>query len=165
MDHGKPTTASQEATYGGVDVNRQRCIDVGLLKIIHSILTRYVAVSGPTIDDLKVAKTAVGALLNSCFGFGMSHLRVIYSLNFCLEPSRAALIALGTPDAVIQLSLSLYPPARWAVTHEEDAPIESLTGSYQLRIGLTDWAWRLVSAITEGGTLIRQTDPTLLTTL
>lgn len=117
------------------DVNRQRCIDVGLLNIIQSILNQYTTVSEPTIDDLKVAKTAVGALLNSCFGF---------------EPSRKALIALGTPDTAIQLSLSLYPPAKWVTIQEDSTSLDILITSYQLRIGLTDWTWRLVSAIAEG---------------
>ncbi len=71
----------KNATDSGVDVNRQRCIDVGLLNIIHSILNQYITVPEPTIDDLKVAKTAVGALLNSCFGFGMLLLGAKQSLT------------------------------------------------------------------------------------
>jgi hypothetical protein len=53
-----------------LDPNRQQFLDAKFHDVTLSILKGYIAMPNPTTGNLKVAKTAVGALLNSCFSFG-----------------------------------------------------------------------------------------------
>lgn len=57
------------------DENRQRFLDAGLHKAVLSILNLYSSadISSLSLDDFKVAKTAVGVILNSCLGYGTYH--------------------------------------------------------------------------------------------
>lgn len=66
-------------------------------------------------------------------------------------PARTHLISLKAPNAILLLARALYPPARWAVSPDNDGSLENLISSYQIRSGLADWCWRLISAIVEDG--------------
>jgi hypothetical protein len=55
------------------DVNRQQFLDAKFQEsALKFIKTCTSSSSELDVDDLKIAKTAVGALLNSCYGFGLS---------------------------------------------------------------------------------------------
>ncbi|KAG8809907.1 hypothetical protein FRC17_003181 [Serendipita sp. 399] len=137
--HTIPALPLKLATFEMLRV--QQFLDAGLLEILVSLIEMHKQLDSPTTEDLKVAKTAVGAMLNACLGF---------------EPAKLYLRKLGAPGAVIALSLSLYPPGVWSLAPETSEPLDLLSNSYQIRTGLADWSWRVVSAINEGaeGTLI-----------
>ncbi|PVG02274.1 hypothetical protein CPB86DRAFT_780693 [Serendipita vermifera] len=118
------------------DVNRQHFVDAKFHETIVSIIKLYTTCSTHDVDDLKVAKTAVGAILNTCFGYA---------------PARSQLLSLGAPKAILQLSSRLYLPGKWATPDNSDSsqPLDSLISSYQIRIGLSDWSWRVISTLGE----------------
>jgi hypothetical protein len=73
MDHGMSYISCltlKVETKRLLDPNRQKFLDTKFHDVTLSILKRYIALPNPTNGDLKVAKTAIGALLNSCFSFG-----------------------------------------------------------------------------------------------
>ncbi|KIM29117.1 hypothetical protein M408DRAFT_329123 [Serendipita vermifera MAFF 305830] len=116
------------------DANRQQFLDANFHESALSLLQGYISVQNLTLDALKVAKTAIGALLNSCYSFA---------------PARSHLISLKAPNTILCVSQALYPPARWPTKSTEEESLETLISSYQIRSGLSDWSWRLLSAIAE----------------
>ncbi|KAG8812174.1 hypothetical protein FRC18_003052 [Serendipita sp. 400] len=143
--HEIPTTPPKLATFEMLrvaanlcmdhDVNRQQFLDAGLLDILLSLIGLHRQLANPSADDLKVAKTAVGSMLNACLGY---------------EPAKLYLRKSGAPGAVISLSLAIYPPGEWTSRPETGENVDSISSLYQIRIGLVDWSWRVVSAINEG---------------
>jgi hypothetical protein len=135
------------------DANRQQFLDAKFQEsALKFIKTCTSSSSELDVDDLKIAKTAVGALLNSCYGFGLSiYYHQIQHFNVRPAPARSCLISLGAPAELLALSTTLYPPAHWANKPEDAGKLEDLIALYQIRIGLADWSWRVLSAINEGG--------------
>jgi hypothetical protein len=135
------------------DANRQQFLDANFQEsALKFIKTCTSSSSELDVDDLKSAKTAVGALLNSCYGFGLSiYPCQIQHSNVRLAPARSRLISLRAPAELLTLSTTLYPPAHWASKAEDAEKLDDLIALYQIRIGLADWSWRVLSAINEGG--------------
>jgi hypothetical protein len=109
-----------------------------------------------SIPHLKIAKTAIGVLLNATLGYGI-YLPFFdsFASHMCLEPVRSRLTAHETAITILRLSAAIYPPGRWAVEEaplspEDPATDEALIESWTIRSGLSNWAWRLIAELKGG---------------
>ncbi|KAG8998705.1 hypothetical protein FRB94_005966 [Tulasnella sp. JGI-2019a] len=120
------------------DDNRQRLLDAGYTDSVLSLLKAYsmdvskvsetgTAAANATLNDLKLVKTAVGALLNASMGY---------------EPVRGSLVSAGAPSTIVTLSSRLYSPGSWASATSDDA-VEQWTW----RSGLSAWSWRALETL------------------
>ncbi|KAF5331076.1 hypothetical protein D9619_005541 [Psilocybe cf. subviscida] len=123
--------------------NRGALLEVGFPQAVISILEAYAESipSPPTgkplplsIPHLKVVRTSIGVLLNASIGFDMAKAR--------LTSYEAAL-------TIIKLSANIYPPTAWA-SAEPPASEEVFAEEWALRWGISNWAWRTVSALKDG---------------
>ncbi|KAG5646638.1 hypothetical protein DXG03_002628 [Asterophora parasitica] len=122
--------------------NRSRLLEAGFPQAITSLLEGYVELipSPPHTNPLdlsdahlKIIRTSIGALLNASLGY---------------EPVKMRLISLEAPLTILKLSTAIYPTGYWTNASPDetnlDAPSE---GSWGLRFGLSDWAWRAISEL------------------
>ncbi|TFK54932.1 hypothetical protein OE88DRAFT_1710689 [Heliocybe sulcata] len=127
------------------DDNRGFLLEAGFPQTVVSLLEGYtesipsnrhradpIALS---ISDLRVIKTAIGVLLNCSIDY---------------EPVKSRLISLEAAITILRLSAAIYPPGSWMTVQ---APAESsedeLIESWNLRSGLSSWAWRAISELRE----------------
>ncbi|EJU05755.1 hypothetical protein DACRYDRAFT_98363 [Dacryopinax primogenitus] len=78
------------------------------------------------LDDLRVIKTAVGALLNISASF---------------DPAKEKLLRLGAPLIVLRIIVGLYPAGGWASTSASTS-IPDMKEEWLWRFGVSNWAWR-----------------------
>ncbi|KZO95175.1 hypothetical protein CALVIDRAFT_483060 [Calocera viscosa TUFC12733] len=78
------------------------------------------------LDDIRVIKTAVGALLNISAGF---------------DPAREKLIKLGAPLVILRVVVGIYPAGGWAATSASTS-IPDMKDEWTWRSGVSNWAWR-----------------------
>ncbi|KAG8684963.1 hypothetical protein FRC08_013383, partial [Ceratobasidium sp. 394] len=111
------------------DGNRQRLLDVGLVQLVLSALDAYGQESLELeLDDLKVAKTSVGFLLNT---------------SMKNDSMRKKLIELDTPRIVLKLSTEIYSVGSWTKTVSGEEEPETWTW----RSGLSSWVRRLIDSL------------------
>ncbi|EMD38507.1 hypothetical protein CERSUDRAFT_113687 [Gelatoporia subvermispora B] len=128
------------------DVNRGCLLEAGFPQIVVSLLEGY-AESLPssqteslplTIPDLKIVKTAVGVLLNASLGY---------------EPAKSRLKSLEAAMTILRLSMAVYVPAWWIRPSAQISILdESSIESWNLRTGMSSWAWRVISELREDET-------------
>ncbi|KZT59782.1 hypothetical protein CALCODRAFT_449714 [Calocera cornea HHB12733] len=78
------------------------------------------------LDDIRVIKTAVGALLNISAEF---------------DPAREKLRKLGAPLVILRMVIGIYPAGGWAATSASTS-IPDLKEEWVWRSGVSNWAWR-----------------------
>ncbi|QRW00062.1 hypothetical protein RhiJN_28080 [Ceratobasidium sp. AG-Ba] len=111
------------------DGNRQKLLDVGLVKAVLSALDTYDQQSNELdLDDLKVAKTSVGFLLNA---------------SMKNDTMRAKFIELDAPRIVLKLAAEIYNVGSWTKTVSGEEEPETWTW----RSGLSSWVRRLVDSL------------------
>ncbi|KAG8744125.1 hypothetical protein FRC12_014869 [Ceratobasidium sp. 428] len=111
------------------DGNRQKLLDVGLVQSVLSALDAYGQESLELdLEDIKVAKTSVGFLLNA---------------TMKNDSMRAKFIELDAPRIVLKLSTEIYGVGSWTktVSGEEEPEI------WTWRSGLSSWARRLIDSL------------------
>ncbi|KAI9508276.1 hypothetical protein F5148DRAFT_1197562 [Russula earlei] len=123
------------------DENRGHLLDSGFLHEIVTLLERYTdlipsdksTVFLPlSVAHLKVVRTAIGVLLNASMGY---------------EPVKAALNTDEAPVAILRLAGAIYPAGAWAKSPPPHIPPGEFDESWQLRNGLSSWAWRAIGEL------------------
>lgn len=106
---------------------------------------------------LKVVRTAIGVLLNASMGYGalLPFLddRQDALTNACSnpEPVKTALNTVEAPVAILRLAGVIYPAGAWAKCPAPHIPPEECDESWQLRSGLSSWAWRAIGELKYNG--------------
>ncbi|KAI0273370.1 hypothetical protein BC834DRAFT_853485 [Gloeopeniophorella convolvens] len=125
------------------DENRGQLLDSGFLTALVTLLGRYVELIPSdkatgllplSVPHLKVVKTAIGVLLNATLGY---------------EPVKSSLNTAETPALILKLAGAIYPAGSWATSPATHVPPEELDESWQLRSGLSSWAWRAIGELGE----------------
>ncbi|KAG8217480.1 hypothetical protein J3R82DRAFT_5625 [Butyriboletus roseoflavus] len=143
------------------DQNRGQLLEAGFPQATVSLLEGY-ADQLPTqpqvnplplsISHLQVIKTAIGFLLNSSLGY---------------EPVKFRLTALEVAMTLVRLSSAIYPAGAWmrgptslfpAESSEFDDIPEHMAESWTLRIGLSNWTWRLITELRDDAHPLFETD-------
>ncbi|KAF7967687.1 hypothetical protein HWV62_33381 [Athelia sp. TMB] len=136
MDHGKSLHLIYE--------NRGHLLEAGFPQEVVSLLEGYVS----TIPDdfsflreplplttahLKIIKTAIGALLNAVIGS---------------DAVRSRLTSLDAAKTMLQLAVAIYPAASWITVEKIPGTADGdLQESWDLRSGLSNWAWRTIEEL------------------
>ncbi|KAH7916041.1 hypothetical protein BJ138DRAFT_1229379, partial [Hygrophoropsis aurantiaca] len=126
------------------DPNRGQLLDAGFPQAIVSLLEGFAdtipsgIVTEPlplSIANLQVVKTAIGVLLNASLGY---------------EPVKFRLTSLEVAMTLVRLSSAIYPTASWmrdSILTSGEGVAQEITESWNLRSGLTNWAWRLIAEL------------------
>lgn len=118
------------------DDNRGHLLESGFLVALVTLLKRYTDLIPPdkptdflplSVAHLRVVRTAVGVLLNASLGY---------------EPVKAALNTAEAPVTILRLAVAIYPAGAWARSPQPLIPPGEFEESWQLRSGLSSWAWR-----------------------
>ncbi|KAH9001031.1 hypothetical protein EDB92DRAFT_2078658 [Lactarius akahatsu] len=118
------------------DENREHLLESGFLTALVSLLGRYtdlIPSDKPTdflplsVAHLRVVRTAIGVLLNASLGY---------------EPVKAVLNTSEAPATILRLAVAIYPSGAWARSPQPRIPPGEFEESWQLRSGLSSWAWR-----------------------
>lgn len=106
-----------------------------------------------SISHLKVVRTSIGVLLNASIGFGQSpYLFLCPTSNntpLLIDLAKARLTSFEAALTIIKLSANIYPPTSWA-SPEPPASEGQFSEEWALRWGISNWAWRTVSALKDG---------------
>jgi len=125
------------------DGNRAHLLEAGFPQILVSLLEGYAEAISPLpntkilsipLPDLKVIRTAIGVLLNASIGF---------------DAVKYRLLSLEAAMTMLKLSTAIYPPGAWT-NHSIYGNVLNLDVSeeaWEMRSGLTNWAWRAISEI------------------
>ncbi|EPQ58166.1 hypothetical protein GLOTRDRAFT_136931 [Gloeophyllum trabeum ATCC 11539] len=127
------------------DDNRGFLLEAGFPQTVVSLLegytesipsSRHRADPAPlSIPDLKLIKTAIGVLLNCSIDY---------------EPVKSRLISLEAAITILRLSAAIYPPGSWMASQPSaDSSDQEFLESWNLRSGLSSWAWRAISELRE----------------
>lgn len=123
------------------DENRGHLLKSGFLNALVTLLERYtdlIPADKPTdflplsVAHLKVVRTAIGVLLNASMGY---------------EPVKTALNTVEAPVTILRLAGVIYPAGAWAKSPAPHIPPEECDESWQLRSGLSSWAWRAIGEL------------------
>ncbi|KAF8959042.1 hypothetical protein BDZ97DRAFT_2045486 [Flammula alnicola] len=123
--------------------NRAALLEVGFPQSVMAILEGYAeSIPSPpnakplplSIPHLKIVRTSIGLLLNASIGFDL--------VKFRLTSLEAAL-------TIIKLSSTLYPPTAW-ISYVNDPSKDAFIEEWDLRSGISNWAWRTMSALKDG---------------
>ena len=102
-----------------------------------------------TLDDLKIIKTAFGALLNASMDYSTSGylLLMVFLLSalFAAEPVRSKLVSLQAPAIILRLTSVIYPAGLWRKA-SLGSP-EVLSAMWTWRAGLAAWSWRALEVL------------------
>ncbi|OCH95510.1 hypothetical protein OBBRIDRAFT_873797 [Obba rivulosa] len=123
------------------DENRGSLLEAGFPQAVLSLLEGYAESIPPTpagvlplgTPDLKIAKTAIGVLLNASLGY---------------EPVQSRLRSLEAAMTILKLSMAIYRPGSW-LQSPQGVPIDE--ESWNLRASLSSWAWRVISELRDDG--------------
>ncbi|KAG6376111.1 hypothetical protein JVT61DRAFT_2083 [Boletus reticuloceps] len=143
------------------DQNRGQLLEAGFPQATVSLLEGY-AEHLPTqpqanplplsISHLQVIKTAIGFLLNSSLGY---------------EPVKFRLTSLEVAMTLVRLSSAIYPVGSWMRDPTSLFPLKSSgldsiserdAESWTLRIGLSNWTWRLITELRDDAHPLFDTD-------
>ncbi|KDR81566.1 hypothetical protein GALMADRAFT_239590 [Galerina marginata CBS 339.88] len=122
------------------DENRAALLEVGFPQSVMSLLEGYAeTIPSPqssiplplSIPHLKIVRTSIGVLLNASIGF---------------DPVKFRLISLEAALTIIKLSSTIYPPTAWTSYQSNFLEAEGIE-EWNLRSGISNWAWRTVSAL------------------
>jgi hypothetical protein len=69
------------------------------------------------------------------------------------EPVKTALNVVEAPVAIFRLATTIYPAGAWARSPAPYIPPEEFDESWQLRSGLSSWAWRAIGELKDNGAL------------
>ncbi|KAF4614699.1 hypothetical protein D9613_003020 [Agrocybe pediades] len=120
--------------------NRAALLEVGFPQSVLSLLEGYAeGIPSPplgsplllSISHLKVVRTAIGVLLNASIGY---------------DPVKFRLISLEAAHTIIKLSANIYPPTAW-ISQQPESLSEDFIEEWDVRSGISNWAWRTVSAL------------------
>ncbi len=67
------------------------------------------------------------------------------------EPVKTALNTVEAPAAILRLAGVIYPAGAWAKSPAPHIPPEESDESWQLRSGLSSWAWRAIGELKYNG--------------
>ncbi|KAH7889737.1 hypothetical protein F5I97DRAFT_1802615 [Phlebopus sp. FC_14] len=136
------------------DQNRGHILEAGFPQAIVSLLEGYAEniPRGPQEDPLplpiihlQIIRAAVGLLLNASLGY---------------EPVKFRLTSLEVCMTLVRLSSAIYPAGAWMRSTKNLFPVDSadlanssecVVESWNVRITLSDWTWRVVSELTDNG--------------
>ncbi|KAF8266452.1 hypothetical protein EI94DRAFT_1830630 [Lactarius quietus] len=130
------------------DENRGQLLDSGFLNALVTLLQRYTDLIPPdkpteflplSVAHLKVVRTAIGVLLNASLGY---------------EPVKAALNTAGAPVTILRLTVVIYPTGAWARSPQPLIPPGEFEESWQLRSGLSSWAWRATGELKDNASAV-----------
>lgn len=122
------------------DENRAALLEAGFPQAVLTLLEGYAeTIPSPpdlrplplAIPHLKIVRTSIGVLLNASIGF---------------DPVKFRLISLEATLTIIKLSSTIYPPTSWT-SYQNNCSEEGFTEEWTLRSGISNWAWRTVSAL------------------
>ena len=68
------------------------------------------------------------------------------------EPVKAALNTAEAPVTILRLGVAIYPTGVWARSPQPLIPPGEFEESWQLRSGLSSWAWRATGELKDNGT-------------
>lgn len=71
------------------------------------------------------------------------------NMPLLIDLAKARLTSFEAALTIIKLSANIYPPTSWA-SAEASASEEEFTEEWALRWGISNWAWRTVSALKDG---------------
>src|ERR1700752_2553935 len=69
------------------------------------------------------------------------------------DPVKNALNVAEAPVAILRLAVAIYPAGAWAQSPAPHIPPEEFDESWQLRSGLSSWAWRAIGELKDNGAL------------
>ncbi|KAG9318442.1 hypothetical protein JVU11DRAFT_533 [Chiua virens] len=143
------------------DQNRGHLLEAGLPQAVVSLLEGYVdplprqPQTNPLplhTSHLQVIKTAIGFLLNSSLGY---------------EPVKFRLISLEVAMTLARLSSAIYPTGAWMrgptrLFPVKSAPLdgipEQVAESWTIRVGISNWTWRLITELRDDAHPLFDTD-------
>ncbi|KAF8559536.1 hypothetical protein OG21DRAFT_1430391 [Imleria badia] len=143
------------------DQNRGQLLEAGFPQATVSLLEGYAEhlPTQPQVNPLplstlhlQVIKTAIGFLLNSSLGY---------------EPVKFRLTSLEVAMTLVRLSSAIYPVGAWmrdptslflAESSGLDSIPERAAESWSLRIGLSNWTWRLITELRDDAHPLFDTD-------
>lgn len=102
-------------------------------------------------EDLKIVKTAIGVILNISLGYGRSSTSTVGNLltTLSIEPVRTRLLSLEVAITILRISTAIYPTGSWL--HFRSSPSDAEQGfepeDWELRAGLSSWAWRALNGL------------------
>jgi len=67
------------------------------------------------------------------------------------EPVKTALNVVEAPVAIFRLAAAIYPAGAWAKSPPPHIPPAEFDESWQLRSGLSSWAWRAIGELKDNG--------------
>lgn len=126
------------------DENRGNLLEAGFPQTVVTLLESYSEAIPPRRrpanplpihpEDLKIAKTAVGVILNVSLGY---------------EPVRTRLLSLEAAITILRISTAIYPAGSWL--HFRSSPSDAEQGfepeDWEARAGLSSWAWRALNGL------------------
>ncbi|KAI0306358.1 hypothetical protein B0F90DRAFT_1808081 [Multifurca ochricompacta] len=130
------------------DENRGHLLESGFLHALVTLLERYTDLIPPdkatdflplSVAHLKVVRTAIGVILNASLGY---------------EPVKIALNTAEAPVAILRLVGAIYPAGAWARSPAPHIPPEEFDESWQLRSGLSSWAWRAIGELKDNASTV-----------
>ncbi|KAL0946949.1 hypothetical protein HGRIS_013108 [Hohenbuehelia grisea] len=124
------------------DENRGFLLEAGLPQAIVTLLEGYTESIPPPpyrepisldISHMKVARTAIGVLLNASLGY---------------DPVKFRLMSLEAAMTMMKLSAAIYPSGSWLQpTTQESQKQEPANDVWLLRAELSNWVWRTISEL------------------
>jgi hypothetical protein len=67
------------------------------------------------------------------------------------EPVKTTLNTVEAPVAILRLAGTIYPAGAWAKSPTPYIPSGEFDESWQLRSGLSSWAWRTIGELNQNG--------------
>ncbi|KAF8201422.1 hypothetical protein BJ912DRAFT_1019387 [Pholiota molesta] len=113
--------------------NRAALLEVGFPQSVLSILEAYA-------DTIPTPPNAKPLPLSN------SHLKIVRT---SIDLVKARLTSLEAARTIIKLSSTIYPPTAWT-SHLDNPSKEAFIEEWDLRSGISNWAWRTVSALRDG---------------
>lgn len=156
--YNEPFHSKFSLIFSHPDENRAALLEVGFPQSVMSLLEGYAetipsppdATSLPlSIPHLKIVRTSIGVLLNASIGYGKqpwhNNSAPLHAYT-TIDPVKFRLISLEAALTIIKLSSTIYPPTSW-ILHQTESLKEEFAEEWTLRSGISNWAWRTVSAL------------------
>ena len=144
-----------------LDENRGNLLEAGFPQTVVTLLESYSESIPPKRrltdplpihpEDLKIVKTAVGVILNISLGHGRSSTLTAgkFLTTLSTEPVRTRLLSLEVAITILRLSTAIYPTGSWL--RFQSSPLDAEQGfeleDWELRAGLSSWAWRALNGL------------------
>lgn len=104
-------------------------------------------------EDLKIVKTAIGVILNVSLGYGrpftLTFENLLIAFSSSIDPVKTRLLSLEVAITILRISTAIYPTGSWL--HFRSSPSDAERGfeveDWELRAGLSSWAWRALNGL------------------